>query len=211
MECFNCGNDADMEVFMMINGKMKKLQICMDCYKEQMQNMMDSVQDEFGNINPDEIQKQMFKFFQNNKSEFENMFRDTLGDENFDMSTLTPDNFDIKDMNFENTGFDLSTQNIDEMLKKLNYKMGEKYKFDQNNIHKSYGPKDRRNNLTHEDKEIQNLENAARRKKAELYNNLNDENYLAAASVRDEMREINKKIMIIKKMARTREGENNEI
>ena len=202
MECFNCGNDADMEVYMMINGKMKKLQICMDCYREQMQNMMDSFQDEFGNVNPDEIQKQMFNFFQNNKGEFEKMFGDALGDENFDMSTLTPDNFDIKEMNFENTGFNLNNQNIDEMMKNLSDKIGKKYNTIQRNMHRSYGPKDRKDNLTHEDKEMQNLQNAARRKKAELHSNLNEEDYLAAANTRDEMREINKKIMIIKKMAR---------
>lgn len=211
MECFNCGNDADMEVYMMVNGKMKKLNICMDCYREQMQNMMESVQDEDGNINPDEIQKQMFNFFQKNRGEFEKFFGSAVGDENFSMDDLSPDNFNITEMNLGNTGFDLNSQDMNQMFKDLSKKLSDNIeKMDKNpfsnfSSRKSYGPGDREKNLSHKDKEIIVLKNAAKRKRAELNQHIQMEDYLAAANSRDEMREINKKIMIIKRLAK--EGE----
>ena len=36
MKCFNCGDDADMKVLIMLNGKLQQVDICSDCYKEQL-------------------------------------------------------------------------------------------------------------------------------------------------------------------------------
>lgn len=208
MKCFNCGNDADMEVFMMINGKLKKTSICMECYQEQMKGMMDAVADEDGNIDPEKIQKQMFDFFQNNREEFEQFLSDVVQDENFDMSQLRPENFDIKDMNFENTGFNLNQVDVNELLKgfsKMSQDLNEEETFINGNTSKKSNIYSHNRELSQAEREVLVLENAAKKKRAELNKFIENEEYLNAARSRDEMREINKKIMIIKQLAKESE------
>lgn len=215
MKCFNCGNDADMEVFMMINGKMKKISICMECYQEQLQNMMEAMSDGDGNFNPEEVQRKMFEFFQNNREEFEKFIGEAINDENFDMNNLNVKDFDITDMSFENSGFDLGRENLNEIFSNFNSQINKNrknsaFKFEDdllnrntnfdfeksNNYEKNQETKERLSNQ----REMRLLKKAVEKKREELNNYLKNEDYLAAASSRDEMREINKKIMIIKQL-----------
>lgn len=207
MQCFNCGNDADMEVYMMINGKMKKLGVCMECYQEQMQTMMDAMSGENGEFDPEIIQKNMFNFFQKHKDKFEKFFGEVVNDEDFDMSKLAPENFDFKNMNFNDMGFDLEHTDVDNLFrnfsdmsrvsrKKNPYSNLDRKETQYSSPYRSYSE------ISQRDREIRILENAANKKKAELNEFLKKEDYLKAANSRDEMREINKKIMIIKQLAK---------
>lgn len=221
MNCFNCGNDADMEVFMMVNGKMKKISICMECYQEQLQSMMGAFSGEDGNFDPEEVQRKMFEFFQNNKDEFEKFIGDAINDENFDMNSLNADDFNISDMNFENSGFNLSKDDMNDIFDKFNagrdtskfdskedYDFGFNYNKQEpkaydtgNNYSKNQETKERLANQ----REMRLLKKAVEKKKQEMNQYVENEDYLAAATSRDEMREINKKIMIIKQIEK--EGE----
>ncbi|WP_409482490.1 hypothetical protein P5008_07805 [Helcococcus ovis] len=210
MQCFNCGNDADMEVFMMINGKMKKISICNDCYQEQLKNMVDSLSDENGEIDPEEIQKKMFKFFKDNKDEFEKFISEAINDENFDMNNLNPENFDVTEMNFENSGIDFSRFNGDfnDIFKGLSENSQTYFrntkKREKDDFYNEINRKAKENSNVKDDlkqaREIRMLKHAVEKKKEELNLHLQKEDYLAAATSRDEMREINKKIMIIRQL-----------
>lgn len=214
MQCYNCGDDAEMEVLMMINGKLKKLNICMDCYKEQMQSMLENMQDENGNIDPEQIQKKMFNFFKENKDEFNKFLGEAMGDENFDIESLNPENFDISQMDFGNSGFNLNSQDVNEIFKKFKSTVSENTDNRRSEFYDTpkYNPFERADNYYKSEdansKQIRNLEFAVLRKRKELGEQLNKEDYISAASTRDEMREINKKIMIIKR--RIKEGNVNE-
>lgn len=221
MNCFNCGNDADMEVFMMVNGKMKKISICMECYQEQLQNMMGALTGENGEFDPEDVQRKMFEFFQNNKDQFEKFIGEAINDENFDMNSLNSEDFSISDMNFENSGFNLSKDDLNDIFEKwnktgdnLNFNIGPDYEvgfnFDRDNqnpynIESNYS----RNQVTKErlanQREMRLLKKAVEKKRQEMNQYVEKEDYLAAATSRDEMREINKKIMIIKQIEK--EGE----
>ncbi|MDO4778924.1 MAG: hypothetical protein Q4A42_05170 [Tissierellia bacterium] len=204
MQCFNCGEDADMEVLMMVNGKMKKMSICMKCYQEQMKAMMDMLSDEEGNINPDEIQKKMFEFFKEHKEEFETFLGEALNNNNFKFEDLSAENLQFTSVNPE----EISGENISDILNKFNDKVLQNKKGfdfeDSNKINskiedKIYVSED------FENKEINNLIKAVKTKRMKLNQSIEKEDYLQAANLRDEIREMNKKIMIIKEFAK--EGE----
>ncbi|MFL8906871.1 hypothetical protein ACKA01_07275 [Helcococcus kunzii] len=221
MKCFNCGNDADMEVFMMVNGKMKKISICMECYQEQLQSMMGALAGEDGEFDPEEVQRKMFEFFQNNKDEFEKFIGEAINDENFDMNNLNSEDFDISDMNFENSGFNLTKDDLNDIFGKFNnagnnmeyhtkpdydfvfnFDRDRKDSFDgENNYSRNQETKER----LAKQREMRLLKKAVEKKREEMNRFVEKEDYLAAATSRDEMREINKKIMIIKQIEK--EGE----
>lgn len=211
MKCFNCGDDADMEIFMMINNQMKKIGMCTDCYREQTQSMFESMQDENGNINPEEIQKKMFDFFKNNKEEFNKLMSEAI-DADFDIDEMDLDNFDISQMNFDNAGFDLSKIDASEIFSNFN-KQRNMNKNTNDDIgfpfsgQKQY-PKDNHiydTKTSSNDRQIKILQSTVDKKRTELLEQLQNEDYMSAANSRDEIREINKKIMIIKRLSK--EGE----
>lgn len=187
MECFNCGNESEMEVYMMINGKIKKMNICMDCYKEQMKSMMEMLADEHGNINPEKIQKKMFEFFKENKDEFENFIADAINDANFKIEDLNMQNIDVSSFNFENFGVNLENIDFDKILKSKIKKQDENI---ESNIKVDYS--------SNEKKEVIDLIKSAEKKRILLNQSVEKEDYLSASILRDEMREINRKIMIIR-------------
>lgn len=211
MKCFNCDNDADMEVLMMVNGKMKKINICMECYQEQVDQMMEMMSDEDGNIDPEDVQKRMFEFFQNNKDEFEKFIAEAINDENFDMNQLNPENFDITDMDFGNSGFDFSKEGLNNIFSKFGNSetdvFNSGFKFDQEQFNKKPNMDESKVNNTEltkerlkKQREVRMLKKAVNKKKEEINSYLKQEDYLSAAHSRDEMREMNKKIMIIKRL-----------
>lgn len=199
MQCFNCGQDADMEVFMMVNGKMKKLSICMECYKEQTEMMMEDIQDEDGNIDPEKIQKQMFEFYQNNKEEFDLLLGQALEDVDMDNAEFSP--VDFPKMNFENI-FNQMNSN-----RKSNFAHRDR---NEENPFRSFGKDSNEANKfnpaeTNSQRQIKIIQRSVDRKKDELLRHVEAEDYLKAAGARDELREMNKKIMIIKRLEK--EGE----
>lgn len=196
MQCFNCGNDADMEVLMMINGKMKKISICMDCYKEQMSKMMEMMSDGSGNINPEEIQKKLFSFFQENKAEFEKFLGQAVDDENFSMDNLKPENFDVSHIDFG------KAKEIPSWLKEL-FPDHEAFAQDKEEERKTYYSS---NYYDDNEREINILLRSVNQKREELNKSVMDEDFIKAASLRDQMREINKRIMIIREFATESEG-----
>lgn len=189
----------------------------MECYQDQLKNMMEMMADDNGNINPDEIQKRMFEFFQNNKDEFEKFIGEAINDENFDMNNLSPEQFDIKDMSFDNSGFNLNEFDLYNAFK--DFDLGkvvenEKYefKFDQEQFNKKKHDDEEvhSSNQTVKERLLQNrevrmLKKAIQKKREELNTQIMKEDFYAAATTRDEMREMNKKIMIIRKLEK--EGE----
>lgn len=211
MKCFNCGDDADMEIFMMINNQMKKIGMCTDCYREQTQHMFEAMQDENGNINPEEIQRKMFEFFKNNKEEFNKLMSEAI-DADFDIEDMDLDNFDISQMNFENAGFDLNKFDAGEIFSNFN-KQRNMNKQPEDNVGFPFSgqtqyPKDypMYENKSVDNRQIKILQSTIEKKRAELFEQLQNEDYMSAANSRDEIREINKKIMVIKRLSK--EGEN---
>lgn len=213
MKCFNCGNDADLELYMMINGQMKKISICQDCYREQTQNMMDAVQDEFGNIDPEKIQKQMFEFFKNNKEEFNKIIGEAINDEDFDLDDMNLENFEIGNVEFDNSELEEMDETVlEDMFNRIHNKDMEKK---QSKDREKYNPftKFGRDSVTNkqfndddpDQRRIRILQLSVDRKRRELMHHLEKEDYMSAASSRDEIREINKKIMWIKRLEK--EGE----
>lgn len=188
MECFNCGNDADMEIVLMVNGELKKIHICMDCYKESMQDMLDDMMDEDGNIDPEKIQKRMFEFFENNKEAFYELFGNEDG--------INPN------MNIFGQNFNMETNPKDFMEFLNKFKQNEEFKdkpktnrfgFDPYKEYKNkpgeYNKQDSAN------RQIASIQNTLQEKKKTLMKQLDQEDYLAAATSRDEIKEMNRRII----------------
>lgn len=205
MQCFNCGNDADMEVFMMVNGKMKKLSICMECYRKQTETMMEDMQDDDGNIDPEKIQKKMFDFFQNNQEDFNHMV-------DFVMEDVDMDDFgDIDTSDIPEGGFNLSEGDIEKFFNEMNSKRKSKFAKEDNRKYNPFKKFDREEPVKFDafesssDRQIKILKKSVDRKRDELFSYIEKGEYMKAASARDELRDINRKIMIIKKL--DKEGE----
>lgn len=216
MQCFNCGQDADMEVYMMINGEMKKLSICMDCYREQTEAMMENIQDENGNIDPEKIQKQMFDFMQNNKEEF-NTFLSTFL-EDVDMSKIDMDKFKSNQMDFTKQNFDFSDSNIEDIFNKMVENRRSDFAKKDNakyNPFETFGKTkdiDREYHSSNDsslERQVKMIQKSIDRKRNELFKHIQEEEYMKAAGARDELRAMNKKIMVIRKLEK--EGESSWI
>lgn len=203
MKCFNCGNDADMEVFIMINGKMKKIGICMDCYREQTNDMLEQMKDENGEIDPEKIQKQMFEFFKNNKEEFDALLKEAIDVE--DMEDLDMDEFDMSKMDFSKLGFNLNNQDLNEIFSNINKNVFNS-KDNSYGLNNQYDDIEKYRSFDSRERQIQILQRSIQKKRDELFHHLQVEDYMSAASSRDEIREINRKIMGIKRLAK--EGDN---
>lgn len=199
MQCFNCGNDADMEIMIMVNGQLKKINICMDCYREQMSDMVDEMTDENGNIDPDKIQKQMFEFFENNKEAFNQLF----GEEGEFPIKINGENFEAfsnMDMEaFQNINFGGSIEELKNIFEKnINF---EKYKSTQRNRFGFNPYKDYKTKPGEYDKadsaqrQIASIQNTLQEKKRILQRQIDEEDYLAAATSRDEIKEMNRRII----------------
>ena len=193
MNCFNCGNEADMEVLMLINGKMQKVSLCNDCYQEKMQELMNNIKGMGPGFDPEQIQKSMFEFMQDNKPMFDKIFSEALDDEGFDINNLDPSNFNVEV--FQNGEMDPKLQDkIKESLGNIFNQGGDNRKsevFEEKNV--------KSNNKLSYDKynELNRLKSTVYKKKNQLRDFVAKEEYLQAAALRDEIREMNKKIMII--------------
>lgn len=216
MQCFNCGQDADMEVYMMINGEMKKLSICMDCYREQTEAVMENIQDEDGNIDPEKIQKQMFDFMQNNKEEF-NTFLSTFL-EDVDMSEIDMDKFKSNQMDFTKQNFDFSDANIKDIFNKMSEDRRSDFVKKDNakyNPFETFGKTEDLNREYHSsnnsslERQVKMIQKSIDKKRNELFKHIEEEEYMKAAGARDELRAMNKKIMVIRKLEK--EGESSWI
>ncbi|MDO5027456.1 MAG: hypothetical protein Q4E50_06465 [Tissierellia bacterium] len=192
MKCYNCGDDADMKVYVIVNGKLQQVDICSKCYKEQMEAMVEHFRDQDGDFNPEEMQKHMYKILMDNKEEFEKIFGSMLNDQNFNL-----DNIDINDIGFD----------IKEGM--ANFDISEVERFLKNNVKKEEdlryeGQKDSKDDFKQMDfkesknqKEIKMLKNSVDKKKQQLNSYVRAEDYMAAATLRDQIRDINKRIMFI--------------
>ena len=200
MKCFNCGNDADMEVMIMVNGQLKKISICMDCYREQMVDMMDDITDEDGNIDPEKIQKQMHEFFENNQDALNQLFGEGNGFSGFN---INGENLGYPHMDFEtfkNMNFDGNPEEFKNIFKsfmnKDNKTTSNRFGFDP---YKDYKTKPGEyNKLDSAQRQIASIQNTLEEKKKILQRQINDEDYMAAATSRDEIKEMNKRIINLK-------------
>lgn len=48
MQCDFCGKDANIEIKMGLNGEMRTMHLCSDCYHEKMQDMIANIPQEWG-------------------------------------------------------------------------------------------------------------------------------------------------------------------
>ena len=205
MKCFNCGDDAEMKVMVLIYGQIQEVSICSKCYKEHMQRMMDEFSDESGEFNPEEMQKFLLKMIKNNKDEFEKLFGNIIDQANVNIDDVNPDDISFEIGNFE----DFASQMGDINLKAVFDKMGESHKeapfepYEPAESNPSYKQTDFRE--TKSDREIRMLRSSVNRKKKQLKGYVDAEDYLAAASVRDQIKDINKRIMIIMELEKENE------
>lgn len=206
MKCFNCGDDAEMKVMVLIDGQIQEVSICSKCYKEHMQRMMDEFSDESGEFNPEEMQKFLLKMIKNNKDEFEKLFGNIIDQANVNIEDVNPEDISFEIGNFE----DFADQMGDINLKAIFDKMGQRHKeeesfgpFEPDESNSSYKQTDFRE--TKSDREIRMLRSSVNRKKKQLRGYVDAEDYLAAASVRDQIKDINKRIMIIMELEKENE------
>ena len=200
MQCFNCGNDADMEIMIMVNGQLKKINICMDCYREQMADMVDEMTDENGNIDPEKIQKQMFEFFENNKEAFNQLFGEGGEFPGISINGESFEGFSNIDMGaFQNINFDGSAEGFKNIFEKnINKEMNNntqnnRFGFDP---YKDYKSKPGEyNKACSAQRQIASIQNTLQEKKKTLQRQIDKEDYLAAATSRDEIKEMNRRII----------------
>lgn len=205
MKCFNCGDDADMKVLIMLNGKLQQVDICSDCYKEQLGEMVQHFKGENGEFNPEEMQKFMFKLMSENKEEFENIFGNLLNEPDFNLDDIDFDNIsveinDIPDniRNFEDFKKHIEGFGIEEVNFKHDDFAGHRHVDpEQINFHNRY--------KENENKEVKMLQNSVDKKKKELNHYVQIEDYMTAATLRDQIRDINKRIMIILELEKENE------
>lgn len=197
MKCYNCGDDADMRVYVIVNGKLQQVDICSKCYKEQMQAMVDHFKNKDGNFNPEEMQKFMYKVLMDNKDEFEKIFGSMLNDSNF-----TLDNIDFNDIGFDikegmNPFEGFIADELENFLKGKNIQNDTKPTYKENVDGKDKDYKQINFGEVKNKKEIKMLKSSVDRKKEQLYSYIKSEDYMAAATLRDQIRDINKRIMFI--------------
>lgn len=192
MKCFNCGDDADMKVYVIINGKLQQVDICSKCYKEQMEAMVEHFKDQDGDFNPEEMQKFMYKVLMENKDEFEKIFGNILKDSNFNLEDIDINNikFDMK------AGVDpFGNSELDEYIRHNEAQQGYKSRDKESEKDKDF--KQINFSEIKNKKEIKMLKNSVDRKKEQLNSYVRSEDYMAAATLRDQIRDINKRIMFI--------------
>lgn len=200
MKCFNCGDDAEMKVMVLIDGKIQEVNICANCYKDHMQRMMDEFSDDSGNFNPEEMQKFLLNIIKNNKDEFENLFGNLIEQANINPDDIKPEDIDFEIGSFE----DFAGEMGDVDLKVVLENMKDFHKKDPFEGKKEvYSQADFRE--TKSDREIKMLKSSVNKKKKQLRDYVDAEDYLAAASVRDQIKDINKRIMIIMELEKENE------
>lgn len=194
MKCYNCGDDADMKVYVIVNGKLQQVDICSKCYKEQMEAMVDHFKNQDGDFNPEEMQKFMYKVLMDNKDEFEKIFGSMLNDSSFNLDNLNVNDiaFDMKEvMNpFE-------SDEVEDFLKNKTGQKGFEFKHREPEEMKKDEFKQINFGEMKNKKEIKMLKNSVDRKREQLNSYVKSEDYLAAATLRDQIRDINKRIMFI--------------
>lgn len=165
MTCYNCGKDADMEIVVMVNGQMQKVQICMDCYQSEMNKFINTMKAFNQDIDVEDIQKAMFDFMQDNKDQIDNMFGQDFKVENLNFNDLNLNDLNMEDM----------AENITDLMEDKSKKE------DEIKDVKAY--------------EIKMLKKNALNKRMKLSEYVEREEYLAAALLRDQIKEINEKLM----------------
>lgn len=198
MKCFNCGDDADMRVLVSINGKIQQVDICSKCYKEQMQDMIEHFKDQGGDFNPEKMQKFMFKVFQENKDDFEKLLS-----EGFNLGNINLDDIDMKNLTshlFNDDGsMNMDFESVMDNLDKNKQMTFDFSKFGEDptvfNFNKEKESK-QKVNLS----ELEKLRTSVNKKKQLLNSFVEKEDYLAAASVRDQIKEMNHRIMSMLEM-----------
>ncbi len=192
MKCYNCGDDADMKVYVIVNGKLQQVDICSKCYKEQMEAMVEHFKDQDGDFNPEEMQKYMYKVLMENKDEFEQIFGSILNDKDFNL-----DNFNISDIGFDIKGgmANFGIDEVEDFVK--NFKKEADHGFEGQSKNKNDEFKQMNFNESKNKKEIKMLKNSVDKKKEQLDSYVKAEDYMAAATLRDQIRDINKRIMFI--------------
>lgn len=203
MKCYNCGDDADMKVLVMINGQLKQVEICSNCYKEQMGAMIDQFKSKNGEFDPEEMQKFMYKILMENKDGFEKIFGNMLDDSNFNL-----DNIDLNDISYEfQDGMDPNAEisELESFLKNSNsdFQYKPKHRNPADDDNDGYNQMDF--NEFKNKKEIKMLKSSVDKKKQQIHTYVASEDYMAAATLRDQIRDINKRIMIIMELEKENE------
>lgn len=194
MKCYNCGDDADMKVYVIVNGKLQQVDICSKCYKEQMEAMVDHFKNQDGDFNPEEMQKFMYKVLMDNKDEFEKIFGSMLNDSSFNL-----DNLNINDIAFDMKEVmnPFESDEVEDFLKNKTGQKGFEFKHREPEEMKKDEFKQINFGEMKNKKEIKMLKNSVDRKREQLNSYVKSEDYLAAATLRDQIRDINKRIMFI--------------
>lgn len=194
MKCYNCGDDADMKVYVIVNGKLQQVDICSKCYKEQIEAMVDHFKNQDGDFNPEEMQKFMYKVLMDNKDEFEKIFGSMLNDSSFNL-----DNLNVNDIAFDmKEGMNsFESDEVEDFLKNKTGQKGFEFKHREPEEMKKDEFKQINFGEMKNKKEIKMLKNSVDRKKKQLNSYVKSEDYLAAATLRDQIRDINKRIMFI--------------
>lgn len=206
MKCFNCGDEANMKVLVVINGKAQKVDICQKCYKEQMDEMVEQMRQ--NGQDSEQLQKFMFNLFKDNKEEFEKL----LGDA-FNMPDLNIDDLEIEEVTSNLFKGSEETINFKDFLEK-NRDM--EYINDMDDEGPNMGWKEIKSDREKEDRrrtriqagarsEITFMKNTVARKRKQLDDYVRAEDYLQAASIRDQIRDMNKEIMILKEVEKANE------
>ena len=206
MKCFNCGDDADMKVLVVINGKAQKVDICTKCYKEQMDDMVEQMR--ANGQDPEQLQKFMFNLFKENKEEFEKL----LG-EAFNMPNLNIDDVEIEEVTsnlFNGTDQQINFKDFLEKNRNIefydDFDLDEKPNTGWKEIKPKREPADRKSRFSAEEKsEVVCLKNSITKKKQQLYAYVQNEDYIAAANMRDQIKDMNKKIMFIQELEKESE------
>ena len=204
MKCFNCGDDADMKVFVMLDGKLQQVDICSKCYKEQLSEMVEHFKGMNGQFNPEEMQKFMFKLLSENKDEFEKLFGNMLNNPDFNLYDIDLENIsvEINDIPEQIKNFEEFKDYIDSYAEGGNVSYKEFTSVDNSDTGEQinfYKPSDK------DKKEIKMLQMSVDKKRKELDHYVSIEDYMTAASLRDQVKDINKRIMMILELEKENE------
>lgn len=193
MKCFICGNDADMEMYINIQGQNVNLSICNKCFHEQNKKMMEM-------FNSEDMKSTFMDMLNTNgDKDFESIFKENILKNNG------------QNTEFMNNFMQNLDENMKEFIKNINSNLN-KDEFNKNNDKESkvfgFNPYQGAymnpdfSKEKHNETQVEKLKRLVRLKREKLYKQVNEENYLAAANYRDEIRELNKRIMVIKKLSK---------
>lgn len=219
MKCFSCGDDANMKVIISVNGELEQVDICEKCYKEHVQKMMDYMKGEDGKFDPEKMQSAMFDIINNNKDKLEEMLGYAFNIENFNLDNIDFKNIKFEDLDIEDlTNFTKNSGFMDpDSFENFNpFKMGTSSRGINGNPNLYEPETDQKLNksenfssqkTSHYNKgvnpyntkadRVNILQQSIARKKKQLDQYVDSEDYLAAASMRDQIRDINREIMFI--------------